>query len=146
MLVMAVYKKSLRLSYTEAQKAEGVSLISADVDGVIEGLPYIHDVWACFIEFGVCMHLLTRIVGKASILILIPTASELQCLFDQSNRNADECAVLNAMAWYIGEHMPTARKNWNKGMQSRVSKTTLMLSQLKAIKMIGLDKVTFAII
>lgn len=50
------------------------------------------------------------------------------------------------MAWYIGEHMPTARKKWNKSMQARVSKTTLMLSQLKAIKMIGLDKVTFAII
>lgn len=80
MLVMAIYRKSLRLSYTEAQKAEGVSLITADVDGVIEGLPYIHDIWACFIEFGVCMYLLTRIVGKASIFVLVPTASKLQLL------------------------------------------------------------------
>lgn len=45
------------------------------------------------------------------------------------------------MAWYLGEVMPTARKNWTRTVETRVSKTSAMLSQIKAIKMAGLETI-----
>ena len=47
--------------------------------------------------------------------------------------------VASAASWYLGERAPTAQEEWNEQTEIRVAKTSSTLSQIKAIKMIGLE-------
>ena len=47
--------------------------------------------------------------------------------------------VASAASWYLGERATTAQEEWNEQTEIRVAKTSSTLSQIKAIKMIGLE-------
>lgn len=46
-----------------------------------------------------------------------------------------------AGTYWVGKHMPSAQKLWVAAIATRVKKTTKMLSQIKAVKMTGLEDV-----
>ena len=49
--------------------------------------------------------------------------------------------VTIAGTYVIGKHMPSAQKLWNEATSDRVAKTSKMMSQIKAVKMTGLEDV-----
>ena len=49
--------------------------------------------------------------------------------------------VTSAISWYVGERLPTARARWNERVEIRVAKTSTTLTQLKAMKMVGLEHI-----
>lgn len=49
--------------------------------------------------------------------------------------------VTAAGSHLVGKNMPSAQKEWNAVISSRVAKTAKMLSQIKAVKMTGLEDV-----
>lgn len=76
---MQIYKKSLTLYYDEAQQEAALTLMSTDIEGIEEGLPLFHDIWASVIQFGLCIYLLIGIIGRAAVLVLLPTGGKLFC-------------------------------------------------------------------
>lgn len=74
-----IMKKSLRLqSGTDAASA-AVTHMSTDVDSIAQGLESLHDTWVCIVELGVGVYMLTRYVGGATVLIIIPTIGKSNC-------------------------------------------------------------------
>lgn len=68
-LVIQLAKKLLLLTTTRALESGGaVSLMSAEVDGIIEGIPHIHNIIAGLCEACYGAYLLTIFVNSAAWL------------------------------------------------------------------------------
>lgn len=76
-MVSSMAQKQLRLPHSEAKKSAIATLMAADVEGVAEGLPDIHSLWAHLLETGLGLFVLSRLIGVASVVIFIPFFCEL---------------------------------------------------------------------
>ena len=122
-LVSMIYRKATGLSLTDADPANSVTLMSADVERIVQGWSTITDMWANPLEIGLAIFLLQQELGVAvavnvSVMVFALLAS------------------LVAMGG-IGQH----QANWLKAIEKRLSSTGNMLSSLKGIKMMGLENV-----
>jgi ATP-binding cassette subfamily C (CFTR/MRP) protein 1 len=71
-LVSMILKKSFRLqSGTDAASA-AVTHMSTDIDSIVQGLQSLHDTWAAVVELGVGAYMISRYVGAATFLVIIP--------------------------------------------------------------------------
>lgn len=123
LLVTEIYKKTFSLSYTEAQKTAATSLMSTDIEALIQLIPKSLEFCESLIEVPVYWYLLSTFVGKAAILAVIPVLLSF------------------AVAGWFGNKLPAKVKQWNQSIEARVTAASAMLSQIKAIKMVGLEQV-----
>lgn len=77
-LVSAIFKKTLALEQVHAKRFAAVTLMSTDIDGIAINLRKFFDICAGVLEVGVGTYLLTRIVGKATFLVVFPAISKLR--------------------------------------------------------------------
>lgn len=61
-------RKNLKLSQSTARSAPALSLMTADIESVINGTKQFHDVLVAIPEIGVALFLLSREVGDAFFL------------------------------------------------------------------------------
>jgi ABC-type multidrug transport system fused ATPase/permease subunit len=122
-LVSMIYRKANSLSLTDADPANSVTLMSADVERIVQGWATITDMWANPIEIGLAIFMLQQELGVA---VAVNVGVMFFALF----------ASLVAMGG-IGQH----QANWLKAIEKRLSSTGNMLGSLKGIKMMGLENV-----
>lgn len=122
-LISMIYRKSTGLSLTDADPANSVTLMSADVERIVQGWSTITDMWANPIEIGLAIFLLQQELGVA---VAVNVGVMVFALL----------ASLVAMGG-IGQH----QANWLKAIEKRLSSTGNMLGSLKGIKMMGLENV-----
>jgi ABC-type multidrug transport system fused ATPase/permease subunit len=122
-LVSMIYTKATGLSLTDADPANSVTLMSADVERIVQGWSTITDMWANPLEIGLAIFLLQQELGVA---VAVNVGVMVFALL----------ASLVAMGG-IGQH----QANWLKAIERRLSSTGNMLSSLKGIKMMGLENV-----
>lgn len=122
-LISMIYRKSTGLSLTDADPANSVTLMSADVERIVQGWSTITDMWANPLEIGLAIFLLQQELGVAVAV----------------NVGVMVFALLASMVAMggIGQH----QANWLKAIERRLSSTGNMLGSLKGIKMMGLENV-----
>lgn len=118
-LISAVYDKTLKLEHNQAKKLAAVTLMSTDADGVSLNVRTLYELVANLLELAVGMGLLAKRVGPACILLLVPTA------------------LLSGISTKFGRKVAPAQVMWNKSIETRVSSTSGILRQIRAIKMVG---------
>lgn len=106
----------------EAEQQAAATLVSTDIEQLLAGLFIFYDIWSYLFEFSACIFMLAATIGKASCLVILPFL------------------LSHCSGWYIGKMMPPTRVSWNESTESRVAKVYAMLSQIKSIKMVGLDR------
>lgn len=74
-LVTLTYDKTMRLSFNEAKKSAGVSIMSTDVDGVESIIVNFNEIWAGLVTGGVGLYILSTKIGAASFLSILPAIS-----------------------------------------------------------------------
>ncbi|KAE8415945.1 putative multidrug resistance protein [Aspergillus pseudocaelatus] len=104
--------------YTESA---ALTLMSTDVDGIIEHLENMNDVWARTIEVAIGITLLGLQLGATCIVPLLLT---LACLIGQK---------------LVANSIGNDQQNWNLEIQKRVKNTSAVLGSTKAIKVSGLS-------
>jgi len=67
---MALYRKSLTITHSEAKSSAAVSLMSTDIDGIIEGVVGVHDIWVGLLEACVGVYLLAQYAGAAAVIVV----------------------------------------------------------------------------
>lgn len=122
-LVTMIYKKTIDLSLIALDENAALTLMSADVERIIDSLLYFHDLWASFIEVGIAIYLLYAQIG---IACLAPSAVFL---------------VSGGGMLTLARILPRAQKHWVEGIQYRVSFTSRLLGMMRSIKLLGLSKV-----
>jgi hypothetical protein len=122
-LVSTIFNRVLTLEADAAKASAAVTLMSTDIDGIMYGLETVHEIWGSIIDLGIGIYLLSRFVGAATFLVVIPT-------------------ILTTIGTpYIARGMGPARVRWNEMVEKRVSVTSDMLGQIKSVKMLGLGQV-----
>lgn len=121
-LVATALDKSQRLEVDDAQRNAAISLMSADIGGIADALPYAVEIPFNFLESGLGVYLLWTFVQRAGLVVAFPLAF----------------ATLVSMIF--GYFSAPAMKAWNTSIEDRVSHTSKIISQLSAIQALGLGR------
>lgn len=120
-LVTMLYKKASSLNLNEADPANSLTLMSADVERITQGWQTMHEIWANSAEIGLAIYLLERQLG---ISCIVPV-----------------CVALVALVGsLIGMSFVVSRQaKWLEAIERRISSTSGMLGSIKGVKMLGLQ-------
>lgn len=119
-LIAMLFYKVHRVTQSEAKQAAAPTLMNADVDGVANGIPRCFDVLFGAIELGLGIYVLSYFIEIAALAIFAPVV------------------VTSILTYFIGQKMATRFAAWNRSIGVRIAKTSHILPQLTAIKMLGL--------
>jgi ABC-type multidrug transport system fused ATPase/permease subunit len=120
-LVTMLYKKASSLSLNEADPANSLTLMSADVERITNGWQTMHEIWGNTCEIGLAIFLLERQLG---ISCVVPVCVALAALFGS----------LVAMSCVVAR-----QAEWLEAIERRISSTSGMLGCMKGVKMLGLQ-------
>ena len=67
---MSIFEKVLRLGEESSIEAKATTLMISDVQRIVGGLVYIHEVWAGVLETALATYLLQRVMGVSSVAML----------------------------------------------------------------------------
>ncbi|KAL3480238.1 P-loop containing nucleoside triphosphate hydrolase protein [Aspergillus californicus] len=138
-IVSMVYKKACTLNLKDADPAESVTLMSADIERIVQGCQTIHEMWANVAEIALAIFLLERELGIACV---VPVGVSIGTQFLISNTQNDnaEYNIVALGGCMIGMAFVVARQAmWLEAIERRISATSSMLGSIKGIKMLGLQ-------
>ncbi|ODA81829.1 hypothetical protein RJ55_00334 [Drechmeria coniospora] len=119
-LVSKIYRVTLTFSLADVKDSAAITLMGTNVERITSSLGQFHEVWISLPEMAVAIWLLARQIGVSCVVPLII------------------CLASVAGASYIGRRFGPAQIAWIKGVQKRVAVTAKMLSNMKAVKVLGL--------
>ena len=67
-LVSMLYRKAIDLSIKDADPAASMTLMSADIERIVQGWQTMHEIWANAIEVAIAIFLLERQLGVACVI------------------------------------------------------------------------------
>ncbi|KAF7712524.1 ABC multidrug transporter [Penicillium ucsense] len=118
-LVSLIFRKCLELPKSDMSP---LTLMSTDVERIVQGMQYVHEVFVSFFTLGVALWLLKRQLGVGAIAPIVVTVGSM--------------LLIGA----FGKKISSAQKRWVKSVERRVRVTTRILTSMKSIKMSGLAK------
>jgi hypothetical protein len=69
-LIIAIFEKVLRLPEDDSTEAQANTLMVSDVQRIVTGLTFLHEVWAGLIETALATYLLQDLMGVSSLAML----------------------------------------------------------------------------
>ena len=123
MLTAQIYDKILKLPHPTAKRSVASTLISNELESVLNGFREFNDTWISVVDVGLALYRLSRNTGLACVAPIIPIG-------------------LAAYAFLkIGRRFALANTQWTLCIQERIARMTTVLAQMKGIKMIGLEPI-----
>ncbi|KAJ5714058.1 uncharacterized protein N7483_011239 [Penicillium malachiteum] len=120
-LVTMLYKKATNTTISNADPANSLTLMSADVERITTGWQTMNEMWANSCEIAIAIYLLDRQLGTSCV---VPVGVALAALIGS----------------FIGMSFVVARQaQWLEAIEKRISSTTGMLGSIKGVKMLGLQ-------
>lgn len=119
-VVAQLMEKTHNISVRDAKKSAVLTHMSTDVDELVKGLTSFIDIPLTIFEVGFGVFLLSRFIGSSCFFVLLPVLGTNFC------------------AYLLGLVIGPAVAKWNKSIEIRVARTTEVVKQLPAIKMLGL--------
>ncbi|KAJ6780656.1 hypothetical protein PWT90_01316 [Aphanocladium album] len=119
-LVSLLFHKGYRLKLLEGKEQASITLLSADFETIHIGLPKCIDIPFSLLEVAVGVYLLSRFIGISCLILFVSVIASFLSSF------------------FFGKYSVSAVTFWNEQIQERVTKTSRVLSQLPAIKSLGL--------
>jgi ATP-binding cassette, subfamily C (CFTR/MRP), member 1 len=122
-LVSLIYNKTLELSIVNFDSSAALTLMSSDVQRIIEPLQQFHDAWGGLIEVAIAVYLLYNSLGSTIWAAGIVYA-----------------AAILVSAWIISV-ISSYQKLWVEAVQTRVSFTSALLHSMRNVKLLGLTSI-----
>ncbi|WEW56917.1 hypothetical protein PRK78_002374 [Emydomyces testavorans] len=121
-LIGMLYRKATDLSIKDIDPASSMTLMSADIERIVQGWQTMHEIWANAAEVGIAIYLLYLQLGVACA---VPIAVSILSLF------------LSIIAMnFVMAHQAL----WLEAIERRISATSAMLNSMKGVKMCGLKQ------
>ncbi|KAK7402406.1 hypothetical protein QQX98_011848 [Neonectria punicea] len=119
-LASAVYRKTTQTKLTAADDAAAVTLMSTDIERILQGAPTIHDMWAGTVEVALGCWLLQKQIGVAFVSPIVVIVV---------------CALV--LAWVLSL-IGKKQGAWMAKIQNRVGLTSNAISNMKLYKISGI--------
>ncbi|KPM39618.1 ATP-binding cassette transporter abc3 [Neonectria ditissima] len=118
-LAAAVYRKTTQTKLTAADDSAAVTLMSTDIERVLQGAPTVHDMWAGTAEVALGCWLLQKQIGVAFVSPIVVIVS---------------CTLV--LAWILSL-VGKKQSEWMSKIQNRVGLTSNAISNMKLYKISG---------
>ncbi|KAJ4417724.1 hypothetical protein N0V82_005998 [Gnomoniopsis sp. IMI 355080] len=115
------FKRLARGGINGGTEAKATTLMVSDVQQIVSGLVFIHEVWAGVMETALATYLLQRIMGVSSISML---ALVVVCGLSSS---------------FVAGKISVQQRKWFNAMEQRLDATKRLLDSLKSVKMRGAE-------
>ncbi|KAL2132691.1 hypothetical protein VTI74DRAFT_3471 [Chaetomium olivicolor] len=119
-LISIIYRKTSTVSLKSIDPATSMTLMSADLERIVQGFQTMHEIWGNTIEVGVAIYLLEQQLGVACV---VPVAVSILSLLGS----------IFAMNFIMSR-----QAMWLEAIEKRISATSAMLASMKGVKMCGL--------
>lgn len=119
-LVSSIYTHATAIRITTGDDGAALTLMSADIERITNGIRMIHELWACFIETALASWLLYTKLGAAFV---VPLVAVMVC-----------AGLMSILVRYTGP----SQKAWMAGVQKRVGLTSTVIASMKNLKISGL--------
>ncbi|PWY66113.1 putative multidrug resistance-associated protein [Aspergillus heteromorphus CBS 117.55] len=126
--VAMIYEQTIALKTSGSDKAEAVTLMGTDMERILSSTRILHETWASIVSVGVAIWLLEL---QVSIACIMPAIIAVACVLGTTP---------------ISTRYGRAQAAWVKQVQKRLSITSTMLKDMKAVKMLGLETVLSEVI
>ncbi|ETI25244.1 hypothetical protein G647_04618 [Cladophialophora carrionii CBS 160.54] len=123
-LVSLLFHKTLELSILSADPSASLTLMSTDVQRIVDPLTLLHDTWGGMVELGLAMFLLYRNIGGGAVLA--PAVVYIISILVTS-------WVVSVIAGF--------QKRWFAAVQTRVSFTSALLHSMRNVKLLGMSSI-----
>lgn len=123
-MVSLLYHKTLEMSIVSSDPSASLTLMSSDVQRIVDPLVLLHDTWGGFIELGLAMFLLYRNLGGGAVLA--PAVVYIVSILGTS-------WVISVIAGF--------QKRWFTAIQTRVSFTSALLHSMRNVKLLGMSSI-----
>ncbi|OCL14026.1 putative multidrug resistance protein MDR [Glonium stellatum] len=124
-LVSMLYQKTTDLSLKDVDPASSMTLMSADIERIVQGWQSMHEIWSNVIEVALAIYLLEKQLGVACA---VPIG----------------VALLSMAGSIVAMNFVMSRQAmWLEAIERRISATSVMLASMKGIKMCGLKQTLF---
>ncbi|KAJ5929513.1 hypothetical protein N7454_006463 [Penicillium verhagenii] len=127
-LVSMIHEKLMRSRTVDVNESEAVTLMEVDVDRIVKNLHSFHETWASVVEIIIAIWLLERQLGAACV---VPALI---------------CILSVAASLPVSKRFKNSQKLWVERIGRRVIGTVGVLRNIKAVKMLGLNKVVSALV
>ncbi|CRG91304.1 ABC transporter C family member 3 [Talaromyces islandicus] len=127
-LVSIIYQENLQCRKTDRGDIDGLTLMGTDVERIIAGFRSIHELWASLVDIGIATYLLQR---QVYVACLVPSILVF---------------VFVLVTFQIAAWSNKYQKSWIEKVEERLSVTSSIVGDMKAIKMLGLGDKLFNII
>ena len=121
-LISSIYNKTTEISITALDNSAAVTLMSTDIERIVQGLMIFHELWANFIQIGLGTWLLQRELGLACLAPVVIAV----CTRTHSNllhyRITDQFIVSATASAFVAQSAGTNQVNWVKAIQKRVGR------------------------
>jgi ATP-binding cassette, subfamily C (CFTR/MRP), member 1 len=77
-LISMIYRKTGVLCLKDVDPATSMTVMSADIERIVQGWQTMHETWASFIEVGIAIYLLERQLGVACVVPVVVSIGELR--------------------------------------------------------------------
>ncbi|KAM5475001.1 hypothetical protein MauCBS54593_001472 [Microsporum audouinii] len=122
-LISMLYRKATDINIQDVDPASSMTLMSADIERIVQGWQTMHELWAAAAEVGIAIFLLQKQLGVACV---VPIAVSILSLFGS-------VIAMN----FVMAH----QASWLEAIERRISATSVMLGSMKGVKMCGLKEV-----
>ncbi|KAJ6788206.1 hypothetical protein PWT90_02171 [Aphanocladium album] len=121
-LIALIIHKEHHLSETEAKRSAAITLMTADISGIVSGMPTCLSMPIGILEIALGLYVLYQFIGVSAFSVFAPVIFSIAASHNIAPRTASRLS------------------KWNKGIEARVSQTAKILPQIKGIKMLGLEQ------
>lgn len=118
----AIFEKTLQAPASVAAEKAAVTLMSTDVDRIMNGLREVHELWANVVQIAIATYLLE-------------TELKYACIAPAAIAVGSFVAIT-----YLSEYTKQFQKQWMGKLQLRIARVSAMLESIKAIKISGLTE------
>ena len=119
-LISLIYGKTLEVDVSVLSNAAAMTLMTSDIDSIVNGWTNAHEIWASLVDVGIAIYLLESRLGIACIgPVAIAVASFIGSII-------------------IAKFIQRLQERWLMAVQKRVGITSSFLTNIKGLKMLGL--------
>lgn len=122
-LVSLLYQKTIDLSLTAPDRTTSLTLMSSDIQRIVDPLQFLHDTWGGIIDLGLGMFLLYRNLGSACSAAVVVYV------------------ILALGTSWVTRVISSFQKRWLAAIEVRVSFTSALLHSIRNVKLLGLSDV-----
>lgn len=122
-MISALYDKALRANGQGKDLGSATVLMNVDLEKVLEGMKWLHEIWAVPVGIAVCLYILHTNLGVAFLVPLVVLG------------------LATAMSWDIGDAMRCRNLDWVTKTEKRITTMSKIASSVKEIRMLGFTEV-----